>query len=188
MSISSAYCLFVYLPWKNISEFFAHLILNVNLNFGLPCSMQKFPGQGWNLCHSSDPSCSSDNTTRDFLFFTFLMVSFEAQKFLNFFFFSFSFLASLWHTEFLSRESNLSHSCDHRCSCSYTRYFNSLCWAGDWTWVLALRDATDPIAQQWELPKVFNFDEVWFLYFFLLLLVLLLSYPRILCQIKVTTF
>ena len=31
-------------------------------NFGCHCSMWKFPGQGSNLCHSSDPSCCSDNT------------------------------------------------------------------------------------------------------------------------------
>lgn len=30
--------------------------------FGCFCSTQKFPGQGSNLCYSSDPSPSSDNT------------------------------------------------------------------------------------------------------------------------------
>ena len=32
------------------------------LTFGLAQGMWKFPGQGWNLHHSSDQSPSSDNT------------------------------------------------------------------------------------------------------------------------------
>ena len=45
-----------------------------------------------------------------------------------------SFGATPWHMEFPGQGSNPSHNCNLRCSCG-----NPLCWAGDWTWVLALQ-------------------------------------------------
>ena len=53
-----------------------------------------------------------------------------------FFFFLFWLLCRI--LEFLAQGSDLSHNCDLHCSCSNTRSFNPLCWAGGQTCILVL--------------------------------------------------
>ena len=69
-------------------------------------------------------------------------------------FFFLPFLATLWHMEFLSQASDLSHRCNPCCSCGNTGSFKLLCRAGDWTCILVLQrcyQSADPVVPQWEL-------------------------------------
>ena len=50
------------LSMKNSLVFVVVVVVVVEFLFGHVLSMRKFPGQGLNLQHSSDPGCCSDNT------------------------------------------------------------------------------------------------------------------------------
>ena len=63
------------------------LILSVSFSFGHTHGMFKFPGQGLNLCHSSNPRCCCDNTrslthcaTRELVIFCFLALYFATLQ------------------------------------------------------------------------------------------------------------
>lgn len=91
------------------------------------------------------------------LFSILLIVSFAEQKF-NFFFFS--FLAALWHVEFLDQGSNLSSSFDLCCSCSNARSFKLLCQTGDQSCGLVLQRCRRPSCGIAETPQILNFNEI----------------------------
>ena len=84
----------------------------------------------------------------------------------NFFFFN-GCTGGIW--KFLGEWLNLSHSCDLSCSCGNTRYFNPLCWTGDWThtsavtWVAAVRFLTHCIT-----AETVRSQKCWFQYIFVL--------------------
>ena len=111
------------------------------------CGPEGFPG-ALNRSPLCSPCCQeprrcmhsprNGNQTLFFLSFLFKLVCF-------------SFLAALWHMEFLGQGSKLSYRCNLYRSCGNTGSFNLLGWAGDRTCVLVPQRRCPSRFTQWEL-------------------------------------